>query len=376
MKKYRVLIADDEAIVRKSIIKMIEWDALSLELAGECANGEEAVRLSEQYGKADILLTDTLMPVMDGIALAGWMHENCPECDVIFFSGHSEYHLLRDAMRNHAADYLLKPVDRGDLNRVLRSVLRKKKGLSAEKKLLLGYVQGQLPFDRCMEVIKLPAVVVLADCIKYEAEELQRQFADIWYVSAPVADTPGYPRLLLALAAEENAERLRKRAEERTSDGSIRFQMGLSQPAETFQQLPAAYFQAKKALMDLRNEKRSFSVYTDDYQSAAIVTVLDYIEHNYQKPIMLQDIARRFHYHADYISRIFKRHTGISFTRYLTRLRVQKAREILRQSPGCRVDELGEAVGIPDTDYFCKVFKKECGCTPQQYRKTQELSEP
>ena len=65
---YRVIIVDDEPIIRKGLRETIEWDSLGLEVAGEAANGVEALRLVRSI-RPEILITDIRMPEMDGLAL-------------------------------------------------------------------------------------------------------------------------------------------------------------------------------------------------------------------------------------------------------------------------------------------------------------------
>ena len=65
---YRVIIVDDEPIIRKGLRETIEWDSLGLEVAGEAANGVEALRLVRSI-RPEVLITDIRMPEMDGLEL-------------------------------------------------------------------------------------------------------------------------------------------------------------------------------------------------------------------------------------------------------------------------------------------------------------------
>ena len=65
---YRVIIADDEPVIRRGLRETIEWDALGLEVAGEAADGAEALKLIREI-RPEILITDIRMPEMDGIEL-------------------------------------------------------------------------------------------------------------------------------------------------------------------------------------------------------------------------------------------------------------------------------------------------------------------
>lgn len=107
---------------------MIDWDNMGLELTAECSNGTEVIEaVNNSRGNIDILLSDVMMPGMNGLELSAYMHDNYPSCDVIFFSAYSEYTLLREAIRSHASDYLLKPISRSLLNQTLEAVVLKQR---------------------------------------------------------------------------------------------------------------------------------------------------------------------------------------------------------------------------------------------------------
>ncbi|WP_339279832.1 response regulator [Paenibacillus sp. FSL W8-1187] len=87
----------------------------------------------------------------------------------------------------------------------------------------------------------------------------------------------------------------------------------------------------------------------------------------YTEDISLQFVAEKINVNASYLSRIFKRETGVNFVGYLTRLRMEKAKAMLRENR-LKVYEVAERVGYPNTAYFSKLFKKHCGMTPEEFR--------
>lgn len=70
---------------------------------------------------------------------------------------------------------------------------------------------------------------------------------------------------------------------------------------------------------------------------------------------------------ASYLSRVFKQETGENFVSFLTRLRMEKAKSLLRDR-NIKVYEVAERVGYPNTAYFSKLFKKLSGMSPEEYR--------
>ncbi|SDY12720.1 two-component system, response regulator YesN [Evansella caseinilytica] len=93
----------------------------------------------------------------------------------------------------------------------------------------------------------------------------------------------------------------------------------------------------------------------------------EYLRLNYQKDISLSEIADRFYLSREYISRKFKQQFHETMTDYVTKIRIDKAKELLA-NPYLKVYEIANAVGYQNDKYFIKVFKKIEGRTPSEYR--------
>ena len=104
----RVLIVDDEPIIRKGLKGFIEWEKEGLALEADCANGMEALEIL-QSRPIDILITDIKMPVMDGLQLTRKALEINPNMKVVLISSYGEFDYVREGMKYGAVDYLLKP---------------------------------------------------------------------------------------------------------------------------------------------------------------------------------------------------------------------------------------------------------------------------
>ena len=79
---YKVLLVDDEILVRKAIGKKLEWNQLGFELVGDCENGKDAIEFVKEH-PVDVVLTDICMPHIDGMGLSKWLYENCPQTTII-----------------------------------------------------------------------------------------------------------------------------------------------------------------------------------------------------------------------------------------------------------------------------------------------------
>ncbi|MNW42269.1 two-component system, response regulator YesN [Fontibacillus panacisegetis] len=126
--KYRVILADDEPLILRSLKVAIPWDELNLEIVGEAKNGEEALKLVRELSP-HMIISDIRMPGIDGITLMKEvMAENTKRLFIII-SGYGEFEYAREALREGAFDYLLKPIDHDELVEMLR---RAKKNLEKQ----------------------------------------------------------------------------------------------------------------------------------------------------------------------------------------------------------------------------------------------------
>lgn len=108
--------------------------------------------------------------------------------------------------------------------------------------------------------------------------------------------------------------------------------------------------------------------------SAAVTTertiqdCVDYIEQHYQESLERDTLARKFSISSSYFSVLFKKHVGCSPVQYITKVRIEKAMELLKDS-NMPVSVVALEVGFNDPLYFIRVFSRQVGITPKQYRK-------
>ena len=93
----------------------------------------------------------------------------------------------------------------------------------------------------------------------------------------------------------------------------------------------------------------------------------DYIKLNYSEKISIKEIADQLYLSPNYLSELFKKHTGKTISEYLTEYRLEKACQLLDHAE-YRVGDVSGMVGIHDGRYFSNMFKKKYGMTPTEYR--------
>jgi NarL family two-component system response regulator YdfI len=118
----RILVADDHRIVRDGLRLILESQE-EFALAGEAADGEEAVRLAAEL-HPDVILMDLRMPRMDGIAAIEAIHQRDPQTGIVILTTYNEDDLMIRGLQAGARGFLLKDTDRETLFRVIRSAAR------------------------------------------------------------------------------------------------------------------------------------------------------------------------------------------------------------------------------------------------------------
>lgn len=127
--KYKVILVDDEPIILRSLKAAIPWDELHLEIVGEARNGEQALQLVRETSP-HMIISDIRMPGKDGISLMKEVLTENSQRLFIFISGYGEFEYAREALREGAFDYLLKPIDHDEL---IEMIMRAKKHLNKQQ---------------------------------------------------------------------------------------------------------------------------------------------------------------------------------------------------------------------------------------------------
>ncbi|MGO9230819.1 MAG: response regulator [Bryobacteraceae bacterium] len=120
MKKIRILLADDHAVVRRGF-QMILAEQTDMEIVGEAGNGREVLELAGKL-KPDVVVMDVAMPELNGIEATRRMAENAPHARVLALSMHKDSVYVREILRAGARGYLLKDSVAGDLVSAVRAV--------------------------------------------------------------------------------------------------------------------------------------------------------------------------------------------------------------------------------------------------------------
>ncbi|MNI08562.1 putative response regulatory protein [compost metagenome] len=342
----KVLLVEDERWIRQSIRKMLDQIA-GFEVVGEAKDGHEALQLLQEL-TPHILLTDVRMPILNGLSLAAEARVLLPRIEIVLFSGYNEFEYVREGLRQGAHDYLLKPVQPEELERVLQQIsskLFKKRDQLPQKVAWLDIWRSYAK--------RLAEYLWLVDKEKFELE--WSALTAEWLPNEQDVDVYEFYHQLIYILNER-----------------IRDHYGGQLPDQAFRPLDFTGQAAGDAelirghLLAILNE---MLIQRNWRKSHVVTKTLHYIEAQYANPdLSLLEAAELTGMSHPYLSRIFKEEMGKTFVEYVTEHRIKVARELLGK-PDVKVYEIAGAVGYLEYSYFTRVFKRAVGHSPSDYRK-------
>ena len=110
MKKLRVLLVDDEIMIREGFKRLFDWEAHDCQVVGEAADGMEALAQIDTL-RPDIVIMDINIPIMNGLKVIQLSRIKHPDTAFVIVSGYDDFSYCREALRLHITDYILKPVN-------------------------------------------------------------------------------------------------------------------------------------------------------------------------------------------------------------------------------------------------------------------------
>ena len=401
---YRVLIAEDEALVRMGLKTMPDWEKLDMQVVGDAADGREAYAMYREL-RPDILITDIRMPGMDGIELIRKIRASDSRIKIIILSCLDEFRLVQQAMALGVSSYILKlTAGIAEIEQTVRNVkavLDEEARAAAplewlnlaliREQVLENYLFDQtLPaadFESCVRRLplrlapeNLRAVMLrpsngnwLSQCHRERSGRPLRRFVlDLLgqvLARFPTGECCGdsqsgyclllsFPELSPEEAERRTGEVLKAVREAFLKSVGAEPVFGISSLGSRFDELPGLQREAWKLL---REGEGSVDV------QPKVAEAVRYLQEHYTENISLQSVTDRLNVTPNYLGHLFVRFLERPFTDFLGEIRVEAAKRLLAD-PARKIYEVAEAVGIFNPSYFIRVFKKHTGMTPNEYR--------
>ena len=408
MTVYQVLIVDDEEIVCRGLARFVKWEKYGFQVAGTAASGEEALSI---LGKKpiDLIFMDIRMPQMTGLELLKLVKEQYPQTKCVILSGYSDFSYAQEAIRNGASDYLTKPVVLKDIETLLERLSsefthQQKESLihtNRMEALLLSAVKGYSHIDpHRYDLPNLKQWYGLSMLLKNKSfsqmeidekkQQMRSQISSVIPSAIFLDDELSSLFALLPWESDTSFDSLTALLEQ-LCFGLKEWSCGASSLKYGFGELQEGWEESRKAqLFHQTKPTDSIILYSNIKQNLActptpaldisrevpdekninkdvIQEIQNFICCHYAENISLNSLAEQFYLHPNYLSRLFKEKTGHNFVEYLTEIRMEKVKELLRSS-NKKIIEICDMTGYDNPRYFSKVFKQYTGMTPREYR--------
>ncbi|ANS73394.1 AraC family transcriptional regulator [Paenibacillus yonginensis] len=385
-----ILIADDERAIREGIKRTILQTFPEHEVDVAESTAEAAELLGSK--RIDIVLTDILMPGINGLEFMRMSKHRYPYVKWVVISAHNEFAYAQEAVRLGARDYLLKPIGKkrlAELIEELEDEVRLELETYREEELLksnLKYLRegvfqrlasgldtGNLNLEPFIE--DYPSFYLILVQLDAGDRNVNLEHFIIENVLSELIDRCGggfvvsYDRQsvlgLFTPADSSRLEKLQTQLKEHMNHYlKVPFQIMYSDENRDIRSVPQIIMKMRKTSPIKLPEPVKGSGET------AIDVALQYINEHYNEDLSLERIASVVFLNPVYFSQLFKQKTGQGYKEYVISLRLEHAKQLLL-NPGFKLAEIAERIGYQDMRHFTQVFRKKFGLTPTEFRQKQ-----
>ena len=426
---YKVLLVDDEYMITEGLKRLIPFDKWDMEVVATANHADDALDYVREH-PVDVVISDVNMPDKTGLEMIGEMKELLPNSYYILLSGYQEFDYVKKAMNLNVVDYLVKPVDKVELERLLEKIasqlgeqshepeilsqqldeeafkahLSQKEnwwiGLSKEKQgnfVIPYYVLGQ-DWQVIFADQEFEGLLVMPFEAPYQANFEKWKFnveKALFYGTVNLDQSESlfsYYEPIYRVIIQGNLQQiieeltlLEKIVLENTPRVSITKQLFTQFVMDVFH-----LFEHLKAddMTDIVKNIHAITTFEDlvaytketltsffgQYRmNENVVSVLEVIGRDYQKELSLKDISKDLFINPVYLGQLIKKETNSTFAELLNKQRIKAAQQLLL-STNDSIEDICYTVGYSNVGYFYKVFRKLCGKSPKAYRKQVEAN--
>ena len=426
---YKVLLVDDEYMITEGLKSLIPFDKWDMEVVATANHADDALDYVREH-PVDIVISDVNMPDKTGLEMIQEMKDLLPDAYYILLSGYLEFDYVKKAMNLNVVDYLVKPVDKIELERLLEKIasqlgekshepeilsqqldeeafkahLSQKEnwwiGLSKEKQgnfVIPYYVLGQ-DWQIVLANQEFEGLLVMPFEAPYQAnfEKWKRDIEKTLFYGSVNLDQSeslfSYYEPIYRVIIQGNLQQiieeltlLEKIVLENTPRVSITKQLFTQFVMDVFH-----LFEHLKAddMTDIVKNIHAITTFEDlvaytketltsffgQYRmNENVVSVLEVIGRDYKKELSLKDISKDLFINPVYLGQLIKKETNSTFAELLNKQRIKAAQQLLL-STNDSIEDICYTVGYSNVGYFYKVFRKLCGKSPKAYRKQVEAN--
>lgn len=359
MSVYKVLLVDDDKAVRYMLKRFKNWGRYGFCIAGEACDGKEAFKKLAD-GTFDLIITDIRMQGMNGIEFLQELRARKMDICLILLSTYTDFEYAQQGIRLGVFDYMTKPVDDDILSEMLARVRRH---LDEKRQVFLRMEEEKRLLDESLTL--------------YYPENQEKRLLELL-----LAGDTG----LLKVADNVFWEVCKVFGQDGLKIKMVLEKLLLNLKAEIYRQFPWLKKIGELALADSRSHKENIDevrmVYLErmrkllevirkyelHHSEGIIKKTCEYVVMHVEEEITLESIAAEVHVTKSYLGKLFKQRIGYNFTDYVTKVKMEHAKSLLRTGE-YKNYEVSEKLGYSSIDYFGRLFKQYSGMTPLEFRK-------
>lgn len=416
--KWNLLMLDDEVPVIQALKILINREKYSIGEVFEATNGRDGLTIMKEH-PIHLVLLDMHMPMMDGPAFLKEALVQFPYTKYIVISNYSDFKYTKQSIEAKAVDYILKPIDADELNlaldkavevlRIEQSRRREEKSMrkvATEVKTLMrrrvyeSYIKGHIndffvqEYEKLLVLEKRPSqnAVFILKVLNFKdvcQTMFQADYSIFHYAFINVIEEKLEPFGCVCISSDSSEDSFIGIVGSQESDinnnGNLERQLTLcltilenifgAQAVIAVgdivdaSHLSDSYESAKYMLQ--RSGQDNKNIYLpESFQQDKMNLLYDmrsYLQENYNQPLHLEDLARRYYMTKEHLTRLFKQSFGSTPYEFLILCRMEKALDLLADS-NRSVVSIAEKLGYSNVNYFSKAFRKYYGSSPTQYR--------
>ncbi|MGL4549072.1 response regulator transcription factor, partial [Eubacterium aggregans] len=341
---HKVFIVEDEHLEIEALELILTKQADDVDVVGTAASGTVALE-NIRKTTPDIVIMDINIPEMNGIEVLRQIKKDDPNTKVILITAFNEFDFAHQAIKAKVDDFLLKPIRPAQLieavNQAITSLKVNAKNKFDEKmnKVIFAVVQKKYNDSR---VALTEYLDILYDYYGYDLISIQHEIQHFMEeLNVVSVDTCNY----------DIKSTLRNRNNHQHFVNSYQNRYDLK--VEIMKSIDKIF----DKLMDIRDNRKN-----------SIEDILNYIDRNCHKDISLDQVGEYANMSSYYLSKIFKKETGVNFVTYLTERKIEIAKDMLINTD-VPIINIALDLSYHEPNYFSKVFKKSTGLTPTEFRR-------
>lgn len=350
---YTLIIVDDDEMIRRGMEKVIDWKRLGFQVRASFSDPSEAYQYLKE-NPVDVILTDMKMTGMSGLELIEKAKELQGDIRSVAMSGYDEFELARKALVLKAEDYLLKPISESDVEKTfsrIRQTLDEKRQSKAPREVSQKYADYET-----LKTLRSDLAAMLERGSAEGISELVQRIADI--VSLAEERDQGY---LYSYVVKYLTDYF-------STSGTFRTLFFADWPQNGSQTQALSLQEMRQRFRDDVDELgRALDTQFAKKKAYVVGQAVEIIEKEFSDAeLSLAFVANRLNVSYGYLSTIFSEVTGISFKKYLVRIRMEEAKKLLL-SRKYHIYEIAEKTGYRNPKYFTDAFRKYYNMSPADY---------